>query len=461
MSRSARRRRDRRRTTNDTARAGRVVQQRWLARADLLPVTVIALAAGVSRLAWVAIVKAQPVSDFLFYYRGAVNIATGAGYSIRDHATAFFPVGYPALLAAVFKVAGTDTAVMKLTNVALWVVAAVLAYVLGKQVAGRTAGIVAGAIVACYPEYIVYSGLGASENLMVPLLLGTVVVLAGAAPGRMSGRRAALAGALLGAAILVRSTALPLPLLFVAYLLVRGRSQALRPAAALLGVCTLVVLPWVVRNQVNIGAPVTSTNGGYTLWMGLNPDATGGSTIKGGNLPWPIDSAKQERLVNSELQREAVRYALENPGDALALVPKKTRLLFRWAPGILVSSSAMTPPDGSFGRTIPRTKKPLDRDLLLALRNNDWIFKTLHAIYLVTGTIGLVLALGRRRPAADWVTIIIVFWIVFHITLVHGQTRFLVSVTPLLAPFVGYLAVSVVRALRPRSRRSRGGAAAV
>ena len=182
MSRSARRRRDRRRTTNDTARAGRVVQQRWLARADLLPVTLIALAAGVSRLAWVAIVKAQPVSDFLFYYRGAVNIATGAGYSIRDHATAFFPVGYPALLAGVFKVAGTDTAVMKLTNVALWVVAAVLAYVLGKQVAGRTAGIVAGAIVACYPEYIVYSGLGASENLMVPLLLGTVVVLAGAAP---------------------------------------------------------------------------------------------------------------------------------------------------------------------------------------------------------------------------------------------------------------------------------------
>ena len=227
----------------------------------------------------------------------------------------------------------------------------------------------------------------------------------------------------------------------------------------MLGVCTLVVVPWVVRNQVAIGAPVLSTNGGYTMWMGLNPEATGGSTIKGGNLPWPIDSAEQERLVNSELQKEAAKFALQHPGDALALVPKKTRLLFRWAPGILVSSSAATPTDGSFGRTIPRTKKPLDRDLLLALRNNDWIFRTLHAIYLTVGAAGLVFALFRRRPGADWVALTVVFWIVFHITLVHGQTRFLVSVTPLLAPFAAYLVVSAARVVRGRDRRSQRYAA--
>ena len=178
------------------------------------------------RLVWVAIVRAQPVSDFLFYYRGAVNIAGGDGYSIRDHATAFFPVGYPAFLGAIFKVAGTDIAVMKLANVALWVVAAVLAYLLGKQVGGsRATGLVAGLIVALYPEYLVYSALGASENLMVPLLLATVVVLAGSRPGSMSARRGAAVGALLGAAVLVRSTALPLPLIFAAYL------AAARPVA--------------------------------------------------------------------------------------------------------------------------------------------------------------------------------------------------------------------------------------
>jgi 4-amino-4-deoxy-L-arabinose transferase-like glycosyltransferase len=427
---------------------------RLLSGMNLVPLTIVVAAAGATRLAWIAIVRAQPVSDYLFYYRGAVNIATGHGFSMLDHPTAFFPVGYPAFLAAVFSIAGTDVGVMRFANIALWMVAAGLAFLLGVRVGGRAVGIVAGLIVACYPEYVIYSGLGASENLMVPLLLLFCVVMAGAPGGRLTPKRGLAAGVVLGLAMLVRSTALPVPILFAGYVVLRDR-RALRGAAVMLAVATLVAAPWVARNRVVMGAPVMSTNGGYTLWMGLNPNATGGSMVKGGNPPWPIESVDSERQVNAQLMREAIDFVVRHPGDAVTLVPKKTRMLFRWAGGILVSSRAQTPADGSFKRTTPRTVGPLERRALNATRDNDWVFRALHATYLSLGAVGLVWALWRRRPGSDIVALIIGFWIVFHVTLVHGQTRFLVSVSPLLAPFAAYLAVSLARAVRSGLSRRR------
>ena len=61
----------------------------------------------------------------------------------------------------------------------------------------------------------------------------------------------------------------------------------------------------------------------------------------------------------------------------------------------------------------------------------------------------------RQGLGSDIVALVIGFLFVLHVTLIHGQTRFLVRVSPLLAPLVAYLGVSLVRAARSGLSRRR------
>ena len=59
------------------------------------------------------LVPVAPAWDGTIYERGGVQIAAGEGYTVRifdpnskPHATAFYPVGYPAVVAAIRRIGG-------------------------------------------------------------------------------------------------------------------------------------------------------------------------------------------------------------------------------------------------------------------------------------------------------------------------------------------------------------------
>jgi 4-amino-4-deoxy-L-arabinose transferase-like glycosyltransferase len=433
------------------------VTQRTIARLrpHLLPLLAVVGLAGAVRLAWVATIHAPPVSDYLFYYQTAAGLTAGHGYAILGHPTAFFPVGYPAFLAALFALFGTSLATLKAANVALWALAAALAYVLGVQLGGRRVGLVGGLIVALYPDYVIYSSLAASENLFVPLLLGACCALAGGVARRPSARRAALAGALLGLAILVRSTALLVPLLaaLVIWLGWRSRRGALA-ALCVVAAAACVVVPWVVRNALVLGAPTVSTNGGYTLWIGLNPRASGGADVHGGAGPWPITTAREETSSDATDTGRALRFIVHDPGRFVGLVPAKLAALLE--PDSAAVTANLRRPVGPIkayhdGRVLPsyRLRRPsgLEARLLDYLQRFHTALAALHYAYLALGAAGLALGLVRRRPAALWIAVVLGFWIVFNATLIHGQPRFMLSVSPLLAPAIGLLATGAAAKL--------------
>ena len=122
-----------------------------------MALTAILAVALVLRLAWITIADPQPNSiasgDPFFYDVFARFLAAGEGFvRIGGQATAQWPPGYPAVLAVVFKVFGHKIILAKLLNVLLGTATCLLAYLIGKKVFNRAAGLTAAARARGLPE---------------------------------------------------------------------------------------------------------------------------------------------------------------------------------------------------------------------------------------------------------------------------------------------------------------------
>jgi hypothetical protein len=165
--------------------------------------------------------------------------------------------------------------------------------------------LVAGIVVACDPILLNQSALVMTETLAAFLAILSLWCLA-RFDSQRSWFNAGLAGGAMGLAVLCRPTFLPwVALVAVGMLVVRGRISDFRfqisdleswwrdigwrvvNCAALIVVAGAVVSPWVIRNQRVIGKPiVTTTHGGYTLWLGNNHSFYEWLRSDASNLPW-------------------------------------------------------------------------------------------------------------------------------------------------------------------------------
>jgi 4-amino-4-deoxy-L-arabinose transferase-like glycosyltransferase len=405
---------------------------------DIAVVTVLALAA---RLPWALIVHAGPSSDSLFYYLGAKSIAAGHGYEILHHPTAFFPVGWPAFLGGLFLITESSFIVVKAAALVLWMLTTAFVYLLGRRLGGRSVGLVAGGLVAVAPTMTVYVMRAASEHLFIPLLLAVCLLVVTADGRTPSMRRAALAGVFLGLAILVRSTGILLPLVIPLWLLLRRPArESWRAAVTMSVVSVLVLTPWVARNAVVMHTVGLSTNGGYTIWIGAHPGASGG--FETGGEHWAIRSVATETHQNSVLLRESVHYVVHQPLEWLGLIPAKFEYLMTWEPGPLRVAH-------------PRHLHGDAATLINGSLHHQWLFELWHYSYWILGGLALVLSARRRLPGAGLYALLVGFWIVFHVTLVHGEPRYMLGVTPLVAPALAWLLVAGARRLMAFAERVR------
>jgi hypothetical protein len=134
-------------------------------------------------------------------------------------------------------------------------------------VAKPAVGLVAAGVVAVNPLWYQSSGILMSESvylIAVPLLL----LVAISCIDRPTPRRFLTLGIVIALAVLIRSEAidfvilLGLPVLFLAFMPWRRRLMC---AAVFIGGLALVLGPWLIRNEIQLGGTVLSTNGGVTL----------------------------------------------------------------------------------------------------------------------------------------------------------------------------------------------------
>lgn len=226
---------------------------------------------------------------------------------------------YPWILSRIFRATGHQTdrlpgavptsikVVQSLVGAAtVWTISA-----LARQAGGVGPSLVAAGLAAVYPPLVWIGAYALSEAIYTPLVLASLWLLgaprqgtttAGEPPrsavsptphraGTLTLTRAALGGALLGGAALIRPGTLAFVPLLTAWLLTRARWTTVLGAL----VATLLpIVPWTVRNYVTHGRVILiAAEGGVTFWTGNHPEATGEGDLAAN----PHLKARQQELL--------------------------------------------------------------------------------------------------------------------------------------------------------------------
>lgn len=246
---------------------------------------VAAIAVGAAlRLAWVIVATRTPTGlrDPAEYLRIAVAFSHGdtLRFGGGGDPSAFWPPGYPALLTpfvwAARQTGGASTAfTASLVNVVAGTATIALAGILAQRWLGPRARNPAAWLVALCPGLVFWTSTPHTETAFTPFFLGSLVA-ASIAADRPSTRRWVLVGVLAGVAFLVRSPGvIGLAAPALALRAQRGSWRGvLRPTLIVAGVAVAVLVPWTVRNglQVGLWSPASTNNAG-AVCFGHHDDA--------------------------------------------------------------------------------------------------------------------------------------------------------------------------------------------
>lgn len=411
-------------------------------------VLVVAVAVAV-RLAFALLVAPDlPMpGDAKVYREMAAHLADGEGLSLPGvdtdelQPTAEHPPLFPGLLAVLDLLAldspgGQRTVLALLSGLGVAVVA-----LLGRRVGGPAVGIGAAGIAAVHPLWFQSAGMIMSEALH--LVLVPAVVLAGARLAAQPGRRAAL---LLGATVGVAALNRPESLGFLVVVGVPAIIMAARPwprrvvLGGLVGVaCLALVAPWVLRNEVQLGAPTMATNSGKTLLGSNCTSAYAGPSLGGFDYTCffgvatylvevgPPGGGQWDGLSFDRSLGDVGRQFID---DHRGQVPKvvAARIARMWGLRYASDQLAFDVLEGRH-RSLQRAGQGL------------------HLALLPFAAAGAVIALGRHRREALLLLGIPVL-VTSTTLLVYGGTRMRSGAEPAIAVFAAYAAVEVARRVR-------------
>ncbi|MBI4323031.1 MAG: glycosyltransferase family 39 protein [Candidatus Omnitrophica bacterium] len=216
--------------------------------------------------------------DALQYDALGWNLALGRGFSLETSApftpTMFREPLYPAWLAILYRTIGHRPDLVPWFQIPLFAVTSVMTYFMGRWLFHEAVGWWAGVATACFPTLANYPTCLLTETLATALLMAAVGGLC------LAWHRSrlfwwALAGAVLGGAVLCKAVMGPLALLaVVGVIAVRAQGRPLRHrmirGVVLLAGCGLAVAPWILRNQRVFQIPQVSLRGDLILWMRAN-----------------------------------------------------------------------------------------------------------------------------------------------------------------------------------------------
>jgi 4-amino-4-deoxy-L-arabinose transferase-like glycosyltransferase len=248
---------------------------------------VVATAFGVAvRLAYILVVRRDVTieGDPLFYHLGATLLVDGHGFieptpfivGIVDQSASHPPL-YLFWLAIPTSLGLDGPVAHMLWSTVIGVASVVVIGLIGREVAGPRAGLIAAGLAAIYPNLWVYDGFILSET--VAIFTGAVVVLLAYRYLREPTlRRAAYLGLAAGFAMLARAELVLLVPLLVIPLVWLTRSNDLRTRAKWVIVAVLAAgipaTPWIVFNLVRFDKPVFLSTGFEPTLIGANCDVT-------------------------------------------------------------------------------------------------------------------------------------------------------------------------------------------
>jgi hypothetical protein len=397
-----------------------------MSRRTVLAVGAVALAAFVFRV-WVVAevaVREPDGGDPLYYHLQANLLVAGHGFAEpfvwRDTGTiiasAIHPPGFSLWLAAASAL-GFDTVFShKVMSALAGGLTVVVLGALAHRLAGPRVALAVAVLAAVHPNLWVIDGA-----LMPEALFGLTVALVLAAAYRArSLRGAALVGAAIGAATLVRGEAL----LFVPLL---GGWLALRPEAAIardrvlrlavVGAATVaVVTPWTIRNLVTFDRPVLVSANGDEVLRNANCDRTWSGPLVGfwsvecyqPDPPPELDEAERAAF----WRRAGVAYAREHADRLPYVVATRVgRVWDVYRPSQNVDLSTVEGRDGDVarvGQLVYFALVPLAAVGLVVLRRRGVpVWPLASTVVVVTATSVYAYGVTRFRVPAELALVVL------------------------------------------------------
>lgn len=263
--------------------------------------------------------------------------------------------GWPATLAVIYAVTNESFVAARLMNIVFSLVTILSTFHITRQVFSTThltllsqnaessplaTSTARGTalLLALYPNHIAYTSLLFTELFFTALLTSGIALLF-----FEKWRLDAVAGVVFALAVLTKPQVLFVPLLVLGWQWLRlaGTSIAmtkvqtvLTRAALIYGVVLLFITPWLYRNYTVFGDFVfVSTNGGFNLYLGNNPEAEG--FYHTSSAIWEAIGDEDVTGPAAELQRDrtarrlAIEWITQHPEKMPGLVLRKALGMYR------------------------------------------------------------------------------------------------------------------------------------
>ncbi|MGH3133992.1 MAG: ArnT family glycosyltransferase, partial [Gaiellaceae bacterium] len=386
-----------------------------------IAVLVVTLAAAIPRLAVLARERETILEQFVDKSdRFATTLVEDGTFGfLAGQPSAYTQPLYGWFLAALYFPFGHSWLAVGLAQTVVAVATALLVFEIGSRLRSRGTGIVAAVLATLHP-YVVWHDVHANREVLDGLLLALLVLLALVAHERGSVAIAGLTGGVAGLAILGNARLALLPLVLAAYVTWgRQATRALLASGVLVACAALVVAPWVVRNDIEVGCFALTTDS-RALWKANNP-ATYDVLDRGGWIddvpelpgapPWPelaadltlagrpttVDECAQMRLYREEV----VEFWRDHPGEKARLALQATRMLWNPVPSESDESGS------GLARTARRTIEPAFVVVLYALALARLFvaprrFVALAIALLAYNTLAAMVFAGTARYRAPW-----------------------------------------------------------
>lgn len=286
----------------------------------------------------VLVLEIAPVSDYLAYDQMASNLLAGHVMTDNFGNVAFYSGGYPLFfLAPIYALFGHHLLAAQLGNAVLGALTTYLIYLLLRETkASVFARIIGPLMFALYVPSWLYCEYLAKENLMTLLLL-LLMYLSARMHQKLTISSALAAGAVVAPLAITGTAGLALlPVPIIALICANASIQTkLHTGLAFLLAAMVLLAPWQYRNAQLLGSPVITTNGGFNLYLGNNPNADGffvsiGDTPLGGE--WKQLRDKGEVYASAWLKDKAIEWIADHPARFAELAVKKAGLF--WMPPI-------------------------------------------------------------------------------------------------------------------------------
>lgn len=211
--------------------------------------------------------------DEAFYNQWALSIAGGDW--LGDGVFNALPL-YPYILAVIYKIFGCNLFIGRFAEITIGSLSCIVLYLLGKELFGKRAGIIAALIGAFYAPFIFYSGIFAPTVFVIFLYL-TALLLLYKAIKTERGISFFIFGLIAGLAGITRAGMLlfiPAVLLWLIITSKAKRKALVNAFAATAGVL-LIISPVVLRNYIISDTVSLTSHTGINLYIGNNEEADG------------------------------------------------------------------------------------------------------------------------------------------------------------------------------------------